>query len=141
MAEQQSCGKAMAEQSTLPAKLAALTECVAGTLEMHMRALDLDDEHARKENAAYHTLTTAHREIADRLRATSDEMARDQDLPTAHHDTAALSAPEVSEAFGKFVTAEQDLLVLLQSRVAQDQATLQEMRRGGGEGEAAGKPA
>jgi hypothetical protein len=140
MAQQRKCGEAMAEQSTLPAKLAALTECLADTLEMHMRALDLHDEHARRENAAYHTMTTAHREIADRLRATSEDMASYRDLPMSRHEAAALSSPEVSEAFDKFVTAEQDLLGLLQSRVVQDQAALQEMRRGGGGGKAAGRP-
>jgi hypothetical protein len=139
MTERRSCGEAMAEGSSLPAKLAALTECVANNLEVHMRALKLQDEHARTENAAYHTLTTAHHEIADRLRATSEDMARYQDLPVSLHDAEALSAPEVSEAFDKFVAAERDLLVLLQSRVAQDQETLRKMRRGGGEGEAAGE--
>lgn len=140
MTEKRTCGEAIAEQSSLPAKLATLTQRLADNLEMHVRALDLRDAEARRENAAYHTLTTAHREIADRLRATSQDMASYRDLPVSRHDAAALSAPEVSEAFGKFVTAEQDLLVLLQNRVAEDQAALREMRRGGGEGEAAGEP-
>jgi hypothetical protein len=137
MTEKRSCGEAMAEESSLPAKLAVLTECVANNLEAHMRALNLQDENARRENAAYHTLTTAHHEIADHLRATSEDMASYRYLPMSLHDAEALSAPEVSEAFDKFVTAEHDLLVFLQSRVVQDQATLREMRRGGGEGEAA----
>lgn len=140
MTEKRSCGEEMAEQSSLPAKLAALTESVAHNLEMHIQTLNLEDEHARRENAAYHTLRTAHHEIADRLRAISEDMASYRDLPMSLHDAEALSAPEVSEAFDRFVTAEQDLLVLLQSRVAQDQATLREMRRAGGEGQAAGEP-
>jgi len=137
MTEKRTCGEEMAEESSLPAKLAVLTECVANNLEAHMKALNLQDEHARRENAAYHTLRTAHQEIADRLRATSDDMVRYQDLPMSQHDADALAAPEVSDAFDKFVAAEQDLLVLLQSRVAQDQAALVEMRRSGGEGQAA----
>jgi hypothetical protein len=55
-------------------------------------------------------------------------MAGYRDLPMGRHDEKAMTAPVNAEAFEKFVTLEQELLALLQQRLARDQSMLGEMR-------------
>lgn len=57
------CGKGLAENSVLPAKLGELMASVGGILETHMKALDLSDENSRKEQDAYRQLVEEHREM------------------------------------------------------------------------------
>ena len=47
------CGKGLASQAPLPAKLGDLTSALADMLDAHTRALDLQDERGRDEQAAY----------------------------------------------------------------------------------------
>jgi hypothetical protein len=49
MEEEPTCGKGLAEQSVLPAKLGQLMASLAENLEVHLKALDLTDENARQE--------------------------------------------------------------------------------------------
>jgi hypothetical protein len=49
MEEEPTCGKGLAEQSVLPAKLGQLMASLADNLEVHLKALDLTDENARQE--------------------------------------------------------------------------------------------
>jgi hypothetical protein len=49
MEEQPTCGKGLAENSAVPAKVAELIAALAGSLEVHMKALDLEDASSRKE--------------------------------------------------------------------------------------------
>jgi hypothetical protein len=119
MAEQPTCGRGLAENSPLPAKLGELTASLAENLEVHLRALDLDDEHARRERGAYEELAARYRDVAARLEATS--------LPMARHDHEAMSSPEVAEAFERFVDLKQELLALLQGEVERDRRMLAEM--------------
>jgi hypothetical protein len=130
MADEQTCGHGLAEHSALPAKLGELTEAFAGNLELHLKALDLNDENARKEHAAYLKLAEEHRQIGVQLQAIGQEMAGHRDLPMGRHDQRAMSSPELAEAFEKFVMAEQELRSLLQARLEQDQRMLAEMRGG-----------
>jgi hypothetical protein len=51
--DRQTCGKGLAEHSTLPARLSELTGAMAENLELHQTTLDLTDENARKEYGAY----------------------------------------------------------------------------------------
>ena len=52
MKEQQTCGKGLAENSALPAKLGELTDALAEILEAHREALDPTDEnHPEKMGA------------------------------------------------------------------------------------------
>jgi hypothetical protein len=124
----QTCGRGLAEHSALPTKLAELTANVAENLEVHMTALDLDDEDARREHGVYEKLTLAHRDLAERLRATGEEMAASRDLPMGRHDEAALSSPKILEVFQRMVQTERELLGLLQTRVEQHQQMLAQAR-------------
>lgn len=122
------CGVGLAEHSALPTKLAELTANVAENLEVHMAALDPDDSDARRERGVYEKLAAAHRDLAERLRATGEEMAASRDLPMGRHDEAALSDPKVVEAFQRMVQIERELLGLLQTRVQQHQQMLAQAR-------------
>jgi hypothetical protein len=113
----------------LPAKLGELTAAVAEVLDTHTKALDLDDENARQEHAAYLKLAEEHRQTAAQLLATGEEMAGYRDLPVARHDPTVMTSPDVADTFERLVRVEQELLALLQGRVEQDRAMLREMGR------------
>lgn len=81
MADDQTCGKGLAEHSELPAKLGTLTVAVADILEAHMPALDLTDERSRREYDAYRGLAEDHRQTGIRLEAIARQMAGYLDLP------------------------------------------------------------
>jgi hypothetical protein len=127
MDEQQTCGRGLAEHAALPARLADVTNAMADNLQVHMQALELDDEAARQEHAVYLRLAEEYRQLAARLRAVAGEMAAARDLPMGRHDQQTLTSPEVGEAFQRFVKAKHELLVLLQQMVEQDQRMLAEM--------------
>jgi hypothetical protein len=127
MDEQQTCGKGLAENSALPAKLADVVEAMAGNLQVHMAALELDDEPARQEHAVYLGLVEEQRQAAGRLRAVAGEMAAARDLPMGRHDSETMRSPEVGDAFRRFIKAKQDLLTLLQRMAEQDQQLLAQM--------------
>jgi hypothetical protein len=124
---QPTCGKGLAEHSVLPAKMGELIAAMAENLELHMKALDVTDENSKKEYDAYLQLAGEHRQIATQLQAIAKQMSAYRDLPMGRHDHKAMSAPEVREAFKRFVDLERELLALLQSRVEQDQRMLSEM--------------
>ena len=46
--DQATCGKGVAAHATMPAVLAGLMAAVAENLEVHMKALDLSDDAARR---------------------------------------------------------------------------------------------
>ena len=127
MAEEPTCGTGLADHAVLPAQLAEVTEAMAANLQVHMQALELDDEPAREEHAVYLRLAEEQRQVAGRLRAIAGEMAAARDLPMGRHDQQTLTSPEVGEAFQRFVRAKQELLALLQQMVEQDQRMLAEM--------------
>ena len=128
MDEEQTCGRGLAEHSALPARLAEVTEAMASNLQVHMQALELDDEPAREEHAVYLRLAEEQRQAAARLRAVANEMAAARDLPMGRHDAQTMSSPEVGDAFQRFVKAKQELLDLLQGMVEEDRRMLAEMR-------------
>jgi len=127
MDDQQTCGQGLAEHSALPAQLAEVTEAMADNLQVHMAALELDDEPARQEHAVYLRLAEEQRQAAARLRAVAGEMAAARDLPMGRHDPQTMASPEVAAAFRRFVTARQELLAVLQRMAEQDQRMLAEM--------------
>ena len=127
MDEQQTCGRGLAEHSALPAQLAEVIEAMASNLQVHMQALELDDEPAREEHAVYLRLAEEQRQAAARLRAVANEMAAARDLPMGRHDAQTMSSPEVGDAFLRFVKAKQELLDLLQGMVEEDRRMLAEM--------------
>jgi DNA repair exonuclease SbcCD ATPase subunit len=130
--EQQTCGKGLAENSVLPAKLGELIAAMAENLEAHMRALDLTDVNSKQEYEAYKDLVREEREIASQLAATAQEMARYRDLPMGRHDAKAMSHTRVREAFEKFVQRKKELLSLLDQTAERDNQLLEVMRLHGG---------
>jgi hypothetical protein len=129
MADEQTCGKGLAEHSALPAKLAELIGSVAGNLAIHMKALDPSDAKAMEERDAYESLTRQHRQIASLLRATAAEMAGYRDLPMGRHDEAAMSAPQVIDTFEELVSIRRETVELLQAMLEQEEAMLAHARR------------
>jgi hypothetical protein len=127
MDEQQTCGRGLAENSVLPAQLAQVIETMADNLNVHMQALELDDEPAREEHAVYLRLVEEQRQAAGRLRAVAAEMAGARDLPMGRHDEQTMQSPEVGDAFRRFVTARRELLALLERMAEQDQQMLAAM--------------
>ena len=127
MDEQQTCGRGLAEHAALPAQLPKVTEAMASNLQVHMQALELDDEPAREEHAVYLRLAEEQRQAAARLRGVAADMAAARDLPMGRHDTQTMSSPEVGDAFQRFVDAEGELLALLQRMVEDDRRLLAEI--------------
>jgi hypothetical protein len=124
MDDHPTCGKGLAENAVLSAKLAELTTSVAGILEAHMPALDLTDERSKREYEVYRRLAEDHRRAGLQLEAIGKQMAGYRDLPMGRHDQRAMAAPVVVESFQKFVRIEQELLALLQRRMEQDRQML-----------------
>src|SRR5215212_11693428 len=124
MTDQPTCGKGLAEHSSLPAKLGELLSALAENLEVHQNTLVLTDEHARAEYRAYVRLATEHRGIAAQLRSVAEEMAGYRELPMGAHDERAFSDPRIIEAFESFVRREEELLALLQHALERDRAML-----------------
>jgi hypothetical protein len=122
------CGQGLAEHSVLPGKLSEVMEAMAETLEVHRTALDLSDETTRPEDAAYRDLAERQRAAAAQLRMIAGEMAGHIDLPMGRHRFAALTSAQAVAAFERFVSAERDLLGLVQQAVARHEAMLGAMR-------------
>jgi hypothetical protein len=125
--DQQTCGKGLAENSVLPAKLGEVIAAMAENLEAHMRALDLTDVNSKQEYEAYKDLVREEREIAAKLAATAQEMDRYRDLPMGRHDKEAMTHPRVREAFENFVQNKQELLALLEQTAERDDKLLEVM--------------
>jgi len=132
MTEQQTCGKGLAEHSALTTSLGELVASTARVLEVHMRALDLTDENAKREHDAYRELASAHRRIAGELADTARRMAGYRTLPMGRHDMAAMMSSAPRHAFAGFVEHEEALIAILQTRLERDKAMLQAMAAASG---------
>ena len=127
-AEQPTCGKGLAENSVLPAKLGQVMAAMAENLEVHMKALDLTDENSRQEYHAYERLAKEYRQIAAQLHATAHEMAGYRNLSMGRHEEKAMTHTRVREAFEKFVQHKRELLDLLGQAAERDNQLLEGMR-------------
>ena len=134
MDEQQTCGIGLAQHSALTASLGDLVASTARVLEMHMKALDLTDENAKREYDAYHELASAHRRIARELASTAERMAGYRTLPMGRHDMTVIRSAPPRHAFAGFVKQEETLLALLGTRLVQDKAMLDAMAAAGDAG-------
>ena len=120
------CGKGVAANAVLPARLAELMAARAEVLERHTRALDLTDPASRQELDAYTSLVRAHRAIANDLARLARQMAAFRDQPMGRHDLAVMADPSgQAEAFGRFVGIERQLAALLQTKLEEEQRLLQ----------------
>ena len=120
MAEEQTCGKGLAEHGALPLKLSELLAAMAQILDLHKNAIDASTE----EFDAYAKLTGEFRGVADRLRAIGEEMAGYRDLPMPAHDMQALMDPKNVEAFAAYIAREKEFLEYLEQAVARDEAMM-----------------
>jgi hypothetical protein len=125
--EPQTCGKGLADNSVLPAKLADLIASLADNLEVHREALDLNDDNSRQEHQVYRELAGELREIAARVAGLAGRMAGYRDLPMGKHDQQAMSRPAVRRAFEKFVRTKQDVVALLRNTAEADEKILGQM--------------
>jgi hypothetical protein len=132
MDEQQTCGKGLAQRSTLTASLGELVAATARVLEVHMKALDLTDENAKREYEAYRELASAHRRIAIELADTASRMAGYRTLLMGRHDMSVMTSAAPRHAFAGFVKQEEALMALLHEMHAQDTAMLAAMAAAGG---------
>ncbi len=128
MTDQPTCGQGIAANAVLPAAVGDLLAAMAGVLDHHQRALDLSDPDARPEQQAYASLVAELGAIAARLDALSGQMHGYRTLPMGRHDEEQMAAPEAIAAFTAFVRQERMLFGLLESRVHQHEAMLQQMR-------------
>jgi hypothetical protein len=127
--EEQTCGRGLAENSVLPARVGALTAAMADVLTVHRRALDLTDANAKAEDDVYADLVDKYGGVTAQLRTVADQMARSRDLPMGRHDERAATSVAFADAFETLVDAKQALSILLQQQLDQDQAMLVEIRR------------
>src|SRR3954467_420968 len=130
MTEPQTCGQGLARHAALTGSLGELIASTARVLEVHMRALDLTDDASKLEHDAYRDIATAHRRIAIELADTARRMEGHRTLPMGRHDMAQMTSPAPRHAFAGFVTNEQALIALLESRLAEDTAMLDAMTAG-----------
>ena len=124
MNEPQMSGEGLAQRADLPARLSALMTAMVEVLEAHQHALDLTDENARTEQAAYQQLVEDYRRLTSELRETADHMRGCQDLPTARHHAEAMLAPENRRALANLVERERVLAAFLKMWFEEDQALL-----------------
>ena len=126
--EQPTCGKGLAENSVLPAKLGEVVSAMAENLKVHMNALDLTDPNSRAEYDAYENLVKELQQVAVQLEATAKQMVGYRDLPMGRHDQKAMTHPSVLETFEKFVERKQELFSLLEQTAERDDRLLEMMR-------------
>jgi hypothetical protein len=126
--EQPTCGKGLAENSVLPAKVSNLIAAMAQNLEIHMQALDLTDQNSRAEYGVYEKLVRELQQAAVDLQTTADQMAGYRDLPMGRHTEKAMKHPKVGETFTKFVRQKQELRSLLEQTAVRDNELLAMMQ-------------
>jgi hypothetical protein len=129
VADEPTCGKGLAHNAAVPSALAAVAGRLAGNLEVHVTALDRTDAAAEREYAVYESVAQRLRSAGAALEAAADEMTAARDLPMGRHDMAAMTRPEVLDAFEGYVAAEDDLRALLEERGAGDREMLATMRQ------------
>lgn len=117
-------GEGIAQRVDLPARLSALMDAMVEVLEAHQHALDLTDENARMEQAAYQQLVDDYRRLTSALHATADHMLGCRDLPMARHHWAVMLAPENRRALSNLVERERVLAAFLKMWFEEDQAML-----------------
>jgi hypothetical protein len=125
--DQPTCGRGLAAHSDLPRVLGELTEAVADVLESHLGMLDRTDAVAELEHGAYVELVAEHRVAAHQLAAAAGHMAGYRDLPMGRHVDSREANALMAGAFARLVRLEEELVALLQRRLAEDRAMLEAM--------------
>lgn len=126
--EEPTCGKGLAENSILPAKLSEVIAAMAKNLETHTKALDLTDPDSRVEYDAYENLVHGLQQSATQLRTIANQMEGYRGLRMGRHDQKAMTHPTVREVFENFVNRKQELLLLLRQTADRDNSMLEILR-------------
>jgi hypothetical protein len=126
--EDPTCGRGLAQSSAVPAGLAAVAAGLARNLEIHTRALNVGDAAAAHERDVYERVARSLRSAATELQTAAADMASAVDLPMGVHDMAAITAPDVLDAFARFVAAEDDLRRMLDAQHVDNEQMLTAMR-------------
>jgi hypothetical protein len=128
--DEPTCGKGVAGNAVLPEKVAVAMRATADVLENHIRALDAGEANGKAEEDAYRRLISLQRSVAAQLDALAAMMRGYRGLHLASHDMDVIGDARSVEVFGVLVEREQDLLALLQARVAEYKGMLDAMRSG-----------
>jgi len=128
MDEPQTCGKGLAERSTLPASLATFVGALATLLEQHQKSLTGDDPNSARERDAYRSLAEQYRNVSHNLDAAAKEMAGYRAMPMAPHDVSVLISPDNTGAFDRVVAAEREIAELLAEMLPRDEEMLRSMK-------------
>jgi hypothetical protein len=132
MADEPTCGKGLAANAWLPAKVGDLSLAMAEMLDIHTTALDPTDENSSREREAYVSLVSKYRAVAAQLHALAAEMTGYRDLPMGRHDMTVMTDPKMAETFAELVRTKEDLLTNLQQRIDEDKAMLAQLQGAGG---------
>jgi len=125
----QTCGKGLAANSQLPAKLAEITAGLAEVLANHLTAIHQSEAAGNQEYDAYESLVGQFRDISAKLAKTADEMMGYRDLPMAEHDMSVMTSARSLEVFENFVRIKREVLEMMTEGVEQDEQMLEQMRR------------
>jgi hypothetical protein len=126
--EEPTCGRGLAATAGLPSALAAVAAGIARNLEVHTRALDPADPAATQEQHVYECVVRSLRGAVLGLETAAEEMAAAVGLPMGAHDMAAMTTPDVLDAFARLVAAEDDLRRLLEERRAENEQMIAMIR-------------
>jgi len=126
--EEPTCGRGLAQSAAVPAGLAAVAAGFAQNLEIHIRSLDPGDAAAVQERTVYEGIFRNLRSAAADLGTAAAEMALAVDLPMVEHDMAAITTPDVLDAFERSVVAEDELRRLLDARHVDNEQMLKAIR-------------
>jgi hypothetical protein len=126
--DEPTCGRGLAQNTVVPAALAAVAAGMAQNLEVHVRALDPGDAAAAQEQGVYERVAHSLRGAAADLQAAAAEMAAAVDLPMGAHDIAAITTTDTLSAFEGYVAAEDDLRRLLDARREDNEQMLTAIR-------------
>jgi hypothetical protein len=121
MDEQPTCGKGLAANAALPAKVSEVLAAMAEVLENHRTALDRTDPASRDEDKAYDNLSRRFQTIARELKDAADAMVGSRDLPMGRHNMDVMRSAEPARRFGVLIEADAGLQALLEERAKQHQ--------------------
>jgi len=121
------CGAGIAQHAAVPRHVAAYFAALAETLELHRTMLLLDEEPARKEDAAYADLARSYRELAAKTQDAAELMIRQRDLPMAAHDERQWTERH-ARAFARFVHEQGALTSILRVAAVRDEQMLASMQ-------------
>lgn len=125
MVEEPTCGKGIAANAALPAKLADLMTALADTLEEHRRALNLSEPAGQAEDEAYAVLVSEHQAIAAHLASVALRMESYSSLPVASHDAEAMADPARMAPYARFVALQREIGAMLHTSAAEGEAMLE----------------